>query len=57
MKLLRKFEPTTGASNTRLRKNFSKWEINDVKRNPLECITEIELLKGDPQKIDVQIDD
>ena len=56
MKFLRKFKPTAGDSNKRLSKNFSKWDINDVKRNPLGCITDIELLRGDLQKLDVQID-
>ena len=43
----RKIEPTTGASKTRLRQKFSKYELNNVTRNPKKCITELELLKGD----------
>ena len=33
-KLSRKLEPTTGYSNTRLRKKFAKCELDDVTRKP-----------------------
>ena len=56
MKLLRKFEATTGASKTRLRKKFDNCKIYDVNRNPEEWITDIKLLRGDLQKHDVKSD-
>ena len=55
--LSRKFEPTTGASKTRLRKKFSKYELYEVTRNPEEWITKLELLRGYLQKLDVHIDE
>ena len=55
IKLSRQFEPTTGASKTRLHKKFSKLELYDVTRNPKEWITCLELLRGDLQILDVHI--
>ena len=52
IKLSRKFDPTTGASKTMLHKKFSKY----VTIKPKEWITEIEILRGDLRKLDVQID-
>ena len=46
----RKFEPTTGDSNTGLCKKFTKCKLDDVTRNPEEWITELELIRGDLQK-------
>ena len=57
MKLSRKIEPTTGASKTRLRKKFSKYELYGVTINPKEWITELEIFRGDLQKLNVHIDD
>ena len=54
MKLLRKFDPTTGASKTRLRKKFAKCKIDEIRRKPLQSITEFELIRGDLQKLDIQ---
>ena len=56
MKISRKFQPTTGASKTRLRKKFSRCELDNVTRNPEECITELELLRGDEQTLYVHLD-
>ena len=40
-KLNKKFQPTIGASKTRLRKKFAKCELDDVKRDPEDWITEL----------------
>ena len=55
-KLSRKFDPTTGTSRTRLHKKFAKCKIDDITINLEEWITELELLRGDLQKLDVHID-
>ena len=55
-KISRKFEPTTEASKTRLRKEFAKYELDDVTINTEEWITNIELLRGDLQKIEAHIE-
>ena len=52
----RKFEPTTGDYKTRLYKKFAKGELYDVTRNPKKLNTNIEILRGDLQKLDVHID-
>ena len=46
-----------GASNTRLRKKFTKFEFDDVTRDPEDCIIELELLRVDLQRLGVTIDD
>ena len=50
------FELTTGCSWTRLWKIFDKWKLDNTPRKPEEWIIEFELLGGDLQKTDVQID-
>ena len=57
IKLSRNFEPTAGASKTKLRKKISKCKLDDVTINPKELINNVKLLRGDSQKIDVHIDD
>ena len=56
MKLLGKFKPTTGDSKKILGKKFDKCKIYYVTRKHNEWITKIELLRGDLQKLDIQID-
>ena len=46
----------TGASKTRLNKKFAKIELDDVTRDPEDCITELELLRGDLRKLGIIID-
>ena len=55
-KVSRKFEPNTEASKTRLRKKFAKFKLYDITRNPEEWVTELDLLRGDLQKLYVHID-
>ena len=57
IKLSRKFDPKTGSSQTILRKKFVKIELDYVTRDFEDWITEIELLRGDSQKLGVIIDD
>ena len=57
IKLSRKIEPNTVASKTRLRNKSAKYELDNITRNTKEWITELELLMGDLQKLDVHIDD
>ena len=45
MKLLRKFEPTTGDSKTRLRMKFANCDLDKITRKPLKCITKFELIR------------
>ena len=47
---------TTGPSKTRPHSTFAKWELDDVSRNTEKWITELEVLRGDLQTIDVQCD-
>ena len=54
---MRKFEPTTGDSNTRLQKKFDKYELYSVTRNPKEGITELKILRGYLWKLNVQFGD
>ena len=56
-KLSRKIEPTTGDSKTRLHKKFAKYKLDNVTRNPKEWIIELELPRGNLQKLDADIDD
>ena len=46
----------TGDSKTRLRKKFAKYELYDVKSDPEDQINELELLRGDLQKLGFIID-
>ena len=55
MKLLRKFDPTTGASKIRLHNKFSNYKLDDVIRNTKGWITNIKLLRGDLQKHNVKM--
>ena len=55
MKHLREYDPITGSYNTVVWKKFSKWELDNITRNPKKLIAEIEILKGDLQKLDVKI--
>ena len=57
MKFSGKFEPTIGIYKTRLRNKFSKCKLYDVTINHKEWITEIEIIRGDLQNMDVKIDD
>ena len=57
MNILGKFEPTIVSSKTRLCNKCSKWELDDITRNPKEFITNLRVLRGDLRKLDVQIDD
>ena len=57
MTLSRKFDPTTGYSNKKLRNKFTKWELDDVTKHPKECIAELKLLRREIRKLDVQIND
>ena len=56
-KLLIKFEPNTGSSKTILREKCSWCKLDDVTRNLEECITELKLLIGELQKLNVHIDE
>ena len=47
---------TTGPSKTRSHNNFAKWELDDITGNTEKWITKLEVLRGDLQTIDVQID-
>ena len=47
IKISRKFDPITGNSKTRPGKKFAKCKLYDVKRNPEEWITKLELIRGD----------
>ena len=51
----KKFQPTTGASKTISPNKFATCGLHDVTRNPEDCITEIDLLIGDLQKLGVII--
>ena len=55
VKLSREYEPTTGSSKIRLRNECFKYKLYDITRKPKECITDLELLIEDLQKLDVQI--
>ena len=57
MKLSRKFEPTTEDSKTRLRKKFTKYKLDRITRNNKERINDLELIRADLQKLDIQIYD
>ena len=46
VKILRKFDPTTGASKTILCKKFAKFELVNVKINPKYWITDIRIVIG-----------
>ena len=46
-----------GVSKTRLRNKRAKSQLYDVTREPEECITELELLRGNLRKLIVIIDD
>ena len=54
---LRKFDPTTGDSKKRLCKKFAKCELYDITRYPEEWIINLKLLREEPQKLNVHIDD
>ena len=41
VKLLRKFDPTTGDSKTILHKKFARWKLDHVTRDPEYWITEL----------------
>ena len=49
--------PTTEESKTRLHKKFAKYELDDVTRNSEEWISEIEILRGDLQNLNIHIED
>ena len=57
IKLSRKFEPTKGAYETILRKKFAKSDLDDIKRDPEDWITKLELSRCDLRKLGVIIDD
>ena len=46
-----------GAFKKRLWKKFAKCDLDDVTRDPEDCITQLELLRGDLQRMEVNIDD
>ena len=52
-----KFKPIAGASKKRICKKFAKSELGDVTMDPEDWIKEIELLRGDLQRLGVIIDD
>ena len=43
----KKIESAVGASQIGLNKKFAKCEIDNVTINPEECITDLEMLRGD----------
>ena len=47
--LNKKFQPITGAPKTRLRKKFTKCELDYFKWDPKDCITELEQFRGNLQ--------
>ena len=51
VKILRNFDPTTGASKTRLCKSFAKFELVNVKINSKYWITEIKIVRGNAPKL------
>ena len=55
MKISRNLELTTGVSKILLRKKLAKCELDDLTRNPEECITKLKLLILYLRKLDVQI--
>ena len=57
MNLSGKFEPTIGASKTRLYKKLGKCELDNIARNSEEWIAKLELLKGDLLNMDLNVDD
>ena len=57
VKLLGKFDPTTGASRTRPRKKLSKCDLDEVKIDPKEWITKLKLIRGELWKLNLHIDD
>ena len=57
MKLSRKFDSTTVASNSILREKFSKCKLDNVTRYPKEWITELKPYRGDLHKFNSHIDD
>ena len=56
-RLNKKFQPITGASKTKLSKKFEKNELDGVTRDPEDCITDLEWLIWDLQKLGVIVDD
>ena len=56
-KLSGKFDPTTGASKTKICDKFANWKLDDVTKKPEEWITELKLLRGDLRKLDIHTDD
>ena len=56
MEFSRKFEQTTGYFKTILHNKFSKCKPEDIKKNYEEWITEHNILRGDLQKCNVNID-
>ena len=52
----KKIDPTTGDSKTRIRKKFSKCNLDSITRYPKECLTDIEIIRRDLRNMDVHID-
>ena len=57
MNIPRIFDPTTGASNTILKKKLPENEVNEITRDPKDWITDLELLRQNFWKLVVIIDD
>ena len=54
MKLLKQNDPTTGDSKRWLCKIFDEFELDEITRKALQCITGFELIRGDLPKLDLQ---
>ena len=56
VKLSKKYEPTKGASKTRLDKKFAKWKLDGVTRDSKDWNNKLKLLRLDLRKSNVHID-